>query len=54
MADRNRYGWSIPKVMVYTRDCVCELKGDQSITDPLLPGFSSPVAAFFELTSTPS
>jgi hypothetical protein len=33
---------------------VCELKGDQSITDPLLPGFSSPVAAFFELTSTPS
>jgi Uma2 family endonuclease len=44
----------VRSVMVYTRDSVCELKGDQSITDPLLPGFSSPVAAFFELTSTPS
>jgi len=29
---------------------VRELKGDQTITNPLLPGFSSPVAAFFELT----
>jgi len=27
-----------------------ELKAEQVITDPLLPGFSSPVAAFFELT----
>jgi hypothetical protein len=37
-------------VMLYTRDSLCEVKGDQSIEDPLLPGFSSPVAAFFELT----
>ncbi len=37
-------------VQVYTRESLCELKADQAITDPLLPGFSSPVAAFFELT----
>jgi Uma2 family endonuclease len=37
-------------VMVHTRHSVRDLKGDQSIDDPLLPGFSSPVAAFFELT----
>jgi Uma2 family endonuclease len=37
-------------VMVYTRDSVRELKANQSIQDPLLPGFSVPVAAFFELT----
>jgi Uma2 family endonuclease len=36
--------------MVHTNDSVRELKANQSITDPLLPGFSSPVAAFFELT----
>jgi Uma2 family endonuclease len=40
----------VRSVMVYTRDSVRELKDDQLITDPLLPGFSSPVAAFFELT----
>jgi hypothetical protein len=27
-----------------------ELKAGQAITDPLLPDFSSPVSAFFELT----
>jgi Uma2 family endonuclease len=37
-------------VMIHTADSVRELKGDQPITDPLLPGFSTPVAAFFELT----
>jgi Uma2 family endonuclease len=37
-------------VMVHTPDSVRELKAHQTITDPLLPGFSSPVAAFFELT----
>jgi Uma2 family endonuclease len=37
-------------VMVHTRESVRELKANQTITDPLLPGFSSPVAAFFELT----
>ncbi len=37
-------------VMVHRKDSVCEFKADQLITDPLLPGFSSPVAAFFELT----
>jgi Uma2 family endonuclease len=37
-------------VQVYTRESLRELKADQSIEDPLLPGFSSPVAGFFELT----
>jgi Uma2 family endonuclease len=37
-------------VMVHTGESVSKLKADQSITDPLLPGFSSPVGAFFELT----
>jgi Uma2 family endonuclease len=37
-------------VMVHTRESVRKLKADQLITDPLLPGFSTPVAAFFELT----
>src|SRR5580698_8857878 len=36
-------------VMIHTRDSVRELKADQLIEDPLLPGFSTPVAAFFEL-----
>jgi len=37
-------------VTIHTRELVRKLKADQSITDPLLPGFSTPVAAFFELT----
>jgi Uma2 family endonuclease len=37
-------------VMVYTRESVHDLKANQSVSDPLLPGFSSPVAAFFDLT----
>jgi Uma2 family endonuclease len=37
-------------VMVHTRDSVRELKANQSIEDSLLPGFSTPVSAFFELT----
>jgi Uma2 family endonuclease len=37
-------------VMVHTQGSARELKATQSIEDPLLPGFSSPVAAFFELT----
>src|ERR1700722_11466121 len=37
-------------VMVHTRESVRKLKADDSLTDPVLPGFSSPVAAFFELT----
>jgi Uma2 family endonuclease len=37
-------------VTVHTRESVRKLRADQSIDDPLLPGFSSPVAAFFELT----
>jgi Uma2 family endonuclease len=40
----------VRSVMIYTRDSVREIRGDQTIVDPLLPGFSSPVAAFFELT----
>jgi Uma2 family endonuclease len=34
-------------VVVHASDSVRELKGDQPIDDPLLPGFSTPVAAFF-------
>ena len=37
-------------VMVHTADSVRELNADQKIDDPLLPGFSTPVSAFFELT----
>ena len=37
-------------VMVHTSNSVRELKADELIQDPLLPGFSAPVAAFFELT----
>ncbi len=37
-------------VMIYHSDSTREFKGDQHITDALLPGFSTPVAAFFELT----
>jgi Uma2 family endonuclease len=37
-------------IMVHTSDSVRELKADQNIEDPLLPGFSIPVSAFFELT----
>ena len=36
-------------VMVYSGDSARELKGDQEIEDPLLPGFSTPVSAFFAL-----
>jgi len=37
-------------VMVHTADSVRELKSKQQIEDPLLPGFSIPVSAFFELS----
>lgn len=37
-------------VTIHTREAVQKLRANQVITDPLLPGFSSPVAAFFELT----
>ena len=37
-------------VMVHTADSVRELKSNQQIEDPLLPGFSTPVSAFFELS----
>jgi len=37
-------------VMVHTSDSVRELKAGQKIDDLLLPGFSTPVSAFFELT----
>lgn len=37
-------------VMIYTHDSVREPQAKESICDPLLPGFSAPVAAFFELT----
>jgi Uma2 family endonuclease len=40
----------VRSVMIYTRDSIHELKADQPIADPLLPGFSSPVSAFFALT----
>ncbi len=54
LANGSRSVWivfpEVRSVMVYTRDSVHEFKGDQPINDPLLPGFSTPVAAFFELT----
>jgi Uma2 family endonuclease len=37
-------------VMVHTSDSVRELKANQKIEDPLLPGFSTPVSALFKLT----
>jgi Uma2 family endonuclease len=37
-------------VTVYSTGSIRELKGDQKVEDPLLPGFSTPVSAFFELT----
>jgi len=37
-------------VMVHTYNSVRELKANQKIEDPLLPGFSTPVSAFFKLT----
>jgi Uma2 family endonuclease len=36
-------------VMVYRSDAITKLKATESLTDPFLPGFSCPVAAFFEL-----
>ena len=54
LANGSRSVWivfpEVRSVMVYTRDLVRELKGGQAIEDPLLPGFSTPVSAFFELT----
>ena len=37
-------------VMVHSGDSVRELRGDQIIEDPLLPGFAAQVARFFDLT----
>jgi Uma2 family endonuclease len=54
LANGSRSVWivfpEVRSVLIYTHEAVREFKGDQSITDPLLPGFSSPVSAFFELT----
>jgi Uma2 family endonuclease len=36
-------------VTVYSGSSLRELKGDQMIEDPLLPGFSAPVSSFFNL-----
>jgi len=37
-------------VEVYSGDSIREFKADQNIEDPPLPGFSAPVASFFDLT----
>jgi Uma2 family endonuclease len=37
-------------VVIYAGDSVRELKADQAIEDPLLPGFSVAVSAFFHLS----
>jgi len=37
-------------VVVYSANSTLEFKGDQNIEDTLLPGFSAPVASFFDLT----
>jgi len=36
--------------MIHSADSVRELRNDQLIEDPLLPGFSAPVSRFFDLT----
>ncbi len=36
-------------IQVFNPESIRELKADQPITDPLLPGFSAPVPAFFDL-----
>jgi hypothetical protein len=36
--------------MVYSKDSIRELKSGQKIEGPLLPGFSTPVSTFFDLT----
>jgi Uma2 family endonuclease len=36
-------------ITIHTAETVRKLKVDQPITDPSLPGFSSPVSAFFDL-----
>jgi Uma2 family endonuclease len=36
-------------IEIYREGLIQELKADQAITDPLLPGFSSPVSSFFDL-----
>ena len=54
LANGSRSVWIVfpeaRSVMVHTPDSVRELKTNQTLEDSLLPGFSSPVAAFFELT----
>ena len=37
-------------VEVHYGDSMREFRGDQKIEDPLLPGFSAPVASFFEMS----
>ncbi|HTW66828.1 MAG TPA: Uma2 family endonuclease [Bryobacteraceae bacterium] len=37
-------------VIVHAQDSMREWKANQRIEDPLLPGFSAPVASFFDLT----
>jgi Uma2 family endonuclease len=37
-------------VTVYSAGLIRELKGDEKLEDPLLPGFSTPVSDFFELS----
>jgi Uma2 family endonuclease len=37
-------------ITVYSAGSVRELTADQTIDDPFLPGFSSPISAFFDLT----
>jgi Uma2 family endonuclease len=37
-------------VMIYSSGSVRELKGDQIIEDAILPGFSTPVSRFFDIT----
>jgi Uma2 family endonuclease len=36
-------------ITVYTSEGTRQITGDQSIEDPLLPGFSTPVSTFFQL-----
>ena len=37
-------------VELHSVDSMREFRGDQTIEDPVLPGFSAPVASFFEIS----
>jgi Uma2 family endonuclease len=53
LANGSRSVWTVfpdaKSVVVYSGNSMGEYKADQNIEDPFVPGFSVPVASFFEL-----